>query len=121
LQIAKELVGKSDVVVENFAPGVMKKLGLDYASLTELNPKLIMASISGFGQFGPWADHTVRRTPSVSARSTMPLLLSASLRAKMATWCSRQLSTSGRTSPRRSANTRLSHHADQRRWEKTRW
>lgn len=58
LKIAKELVTKVDVVVENFAPGVMKKLGLDYASLTALNSRLIMASISGFGQFGPWADHT---------------------------------------------------------------
>jgi crotonobetainyl-CoA:carnitine CoA-transferase CaiB-like acyl-CoA transferase len=58
LKIAQELAARVDVVVENFTPGVMKKLGLDYASLKEINPKLIMASVSGFGQFGPWADHT---------------------------------------------------------------
>src|SRR5262249_21737935 len=58
LQIAKALVAKVDVVVEKFAPGVMKKLGLEYAVLKEINPKLVMASISGFGQFGPWADRT---------------------------------------------------------------
>lgn len=58
LKIARELAARVDVVVENFAPGVMKKFGLDYASLEEVNPKLIMASVSGFGQFGPWADRT---------------------------------------------------------------
>jgi len=58
LKIAKELVAKVDVVVENFAPGVMKKLGLDYATLKEINSTLIMASVSGFGQFGPWAERT---------------------------------------------------------------
>ncbi len=58
LRLAKELVAKVDVAVENFAPGVMKKLGLDYAVLKELNPKLVMASISGFGQTGPWSDRT---------------------------------------------------------------
>ncbi|MGH7960795.1 MAG: CaiB/BaiF CoA transferase family protein, partial [Candidatus Binatia bacterium] len=58
VKIAKELVAKVDVVVENFAPGVMKRLGLDYATLKEINPKLIMASVSGFGQFGPWSQRT---------------------------------------------------------------
>ncbi|MBM4255491.1 MAG: CoA transferase [Deltaproteobacteria bacterium] len=58
LQIAKDLVATFDVVVENFAPGVMKKLGLEYAALKAINPKIIMASISGFGQTGPWADRT---------------------------------------------------------------
>lgn len=58
VKIAKEMVAKIDVVVENFAPGVMKKLGLDYETLKGINPKLIMASVSGFGQFGPWAERT---------------------------------------------------------------
>lgn len=58
VKVAKELAARVDVVVENFAPGVMKKLGLDYPALKAVNPRLIMASISGFGQFGPWADHT---------------------------------------------------------------
>jgi crotonobetainyl-CoA:carnitine CoA-transferase CaiB-like acyl-CoA transferase len=54
-EIFKKLVSISDVCVENFTPGVMKKLGLDYETLEEINPRLIMCSISGFGQSGPWA------------------------------------------------------------------
>lgn len=54
-RLARELALKADVVVENFRPGVMKRLGLDYASLALENPKLIYASISGFGQSGPKA------------------------------------------------------------------
>jgi len=51
--IVKALVHDVDVVVENFTPGVMARRGLDYGSLRELNPKVIMASVSGFGQTGP--------------------------------------------------------------------
>lgn len=51
----RELVVRCDVVVENYRPGVMKRLGLDYASLSALNPKLVYCSISGFGQEGAWA------------------------------------------------------------------
>jgi CoA:oxalate CoA-transferase len=54
-RLARELVAKADVVVENFRPGVMKRLGLDYATLAKTNPRLIYASISGFGQTGPMA------------------------------------------------------------------
>jgi CoA:oxalate CoA-transferase len=54
-EIFNQLVTLSDVCVENFTPGVMKKLGLDYERLSEINPRLIMCSISGFGQYGPWA------------------------------------------------------------------
>lgn len=54
-RIARDLALKADVVVENFRPGVMKRLGLDYASLAEANPRLVYASISGFGQTGPRA------------------------------------------------------------------
>ena len=48
----KNLLKKADVVVENFKPGTMNKLGLDYTSVKQLNDKIIYASISGFGQFG---------------------------------------------------------------------
>jgi CoA:oxalate CoA-transferase len=51
--ICRQLVKKSDVVVENFAPGVMDKMGLSYDELSKLNPGLIYASISGFGHTGP--------------------------------------------------------------------
>jgi crotonobetainyl-CoA:carnitine CoA-transferase CaiB-like acyl-CoA transferase len=50
------LVEKSDILVENYRPGVMKKLKCDYDTLRKINPRLIYASISGFGQTGPWAD-----------------------------------------------------------------
>ncbi|MEJ5186935.1 MAG: CoA transferase [Candidatus Geothermincolales bacterium] len=52
----KELVAVSDVLVENFRPGVMKRLGLDYDTLREINPRLVMCSISGYGQYGPLSD-----------------------------------------------------------------
>jgi crotonobetainyl-CoA:carnitine CoA-transferase CaiB-like acyl-CoA transferase len=53
--LVSALAGKADVVVENFRPGVLAGYGLDYASLSELNPALVMASITGFGQSGPEA------------------------------------------------------------------
>lgn len=55
-QLIKALVPKVDIVVENFAPGVMKRAGLDYESLREINPKLVMCSISLAGQTGPLSD-----------------------------------------------------------------
>ena len=53
--ILDRLIAKSDVVVENFRPGTLARMGLDYASLAPKHPKLIMCSISGFGQTGPRA------------------------------------------------------------------
>ncbi len=50
--LAKELVARSDVVLENFRPGVMARLGLDHAALSALNPRLVYCSISGYGQNG---------------------------------------------------------------------
>ena len=50
------LVLSADIVVENFRPGVTKRLGVDYETLAALNPRLIYASVSGFGQTGPYAD-----------------------------------------------------------------
>lgn len=51
-----KLTETADILVENYRPGVVKKLGVDYETLRKINPKLIYASISGFGQTGPWAD-----------------------------------------------------------------
>jgi CoA:oxalate CoA-transferase len=56
LEAARALALKADVLLENFKPGVMKRLGLDFESLTERNPRLVYCSISGFGQTGPLAD-----------------------------------------------------------------
>ena len=55
LQILKGLVKKVDVLVENYAPGVIGRLGLGYDVVSQLNPRLIMCSISAFGQQGPLA------------------------------------------------------------------
>jgi CoA:oxalate CoA-transferase len=55
-QLFKNLVKKCDVVIENFSPGTMERLELGWEVLKELNPKIIYASISGFGQTGPWRD-----------------------------------------------------------------
>src|SRR5260370_531160 len=52
----KKMVKKADVVVENFRPDVKARLGVDYKALRKINPRLVYASISGFGQDGPYAD-----------------------------------------------------------------
>jgi formyl-CoA transferase len=56
LEILQRIVKEADVVVENFRPGVKYKLGVDYESLSKINPRIVYASISGFGQEGPYKD-----------------------------------------------------------------
>ena len=53
IAIVKKLAEKADVVMENFRPGVMDKLGIGYEALTKVNPRIIYAAVSGFGQTGP--------------------------------------------------------------------
>lgn len=55
IELVRRLVPTCDVLVENFRPGVMKRLGLDYDTLAALHPKLVYCSISGFGQQGQWS------------------------------------------------------------------
>ncbi|MDP6821780.1 MAG: CoA transferase [Dehalococcoidia bacterium] len=55
--VLKELAAQADVLIENFQPGVMESVGLDYATLSAINPRLVMASISNFGQDGPYRDY----------------------------------------------------------------
>jgi len=57
VKMFKELVTEADIVVENFRPGVMASLGLDYEVLDKINPALVMTSISNFGQTGPYRDY----------------------------------------------------------------
>src|SRR6201981_3067936 len=54
-EVARELIARADVVVENFSSGVMKKYGLDYASVAPGNPRLVYCSISAYGRQGPFA------------------------------------------------------------------
>ena len=57
ISLLQGLLADTDILVENFAPRVMPSLGLDYESLTDINPSLVMASISNFGQTGPYRDY----------------------------------------------------------------
>lgn len=56
VEILRRLVERADVLVENFRPDVKTRLGIDYAALSRINPRLIYGSISGFGQDGPYRD-----------------------------------------------------------------
>ncbi|MDX2141854.1 MAG: CoA transferase [Rhodospirillaceae bacterium] len=53
--LARKLIGKADILIENFRPGTLEKWGMDYASLAADNPRLIMIRVSGYGQTGPYA------------------------------------------------------------------
>ena len=68
VELLKKLASHCDVVIENFRPGVMRKMGLDYETLLQSNPRLIYTSITGYGATGPW---TARRAyaPVVNAES----------------------------------------------------
>ncbi|MDO9708969.1 CaiB/BaiF CoA transferase family protein [Paracraurococcus lichenis] len=55
LALFRTMVAKADVVVENYRPDVKDRLGIDYASLSAINPRIVLGSISGFGQTGPYA------------------------------------------------------------------
>ena len=54
-EIFRQLVRQSDIVLENYRPGVMEKLGLGYEQLREINPKIIYGAVSGFGHTGPYS------------------------------------------------------------------
>ncbi|MFT4582401.1 MAG: crotonobetainyl-CoA:carnitine CoA-transferase CaiB-like acyl-CoA transferase [Gammaproteobacteria bacterium] len=58
-EIMRDLVISADVIVQNFRPGAMQRMGLDYPALKAINDKLIYASISGFGQDGPYSNRRV--------------------------------------------------------------
>lgn len=57
VRLFKELVKRSEAVVQNYSPRVMPQLGLSYEILREVNPAIVMTSVSGFGQEGPWRDY----------------------------------------------------------------
>lgn len=77
VELAKRLVEISDVVVENFSPRVMRNWGLDYDTLRRTKPDLIMLSMSGMGQTGPWRDYiafgaTIQAFSGITYLTTFP-------------------------------------------------
>ncbi|PLU82729.1 CoA transferase, partial [Sinorhizobium medicae] len=54
LAALKRLLAKADVMIQNFRPGVIERLGLDYEAVRAINPRIVYASISGYGEEGPW-------------------------------------------------------------------
>src|SRR3954471_22276097 len=56
-ELFKQLIAKSDVLVENFSPGALDRLGLGWDVLSKINPRLIYATIKGFGSYGPYANY----------------------------------------------------------------
>ena len=56
LQMVKELVARADVMIHNFRPGVMERLDLDYEGVATLNPRIVYAAVTGYGEHGPWRD-----------------------------------------------------------------
>ena len=56
-EIFLDMVKLADIVLENFRPGTMEKMGFGYEALSQVNPGIILASVSGFGQYGPYRDH----------------------------------------------------------------
>lgn len=54
LKALRALLAKADVLIQNFRPGVIERLGLDYEAVRKINPRLVYASISGYGEEGPW-------------------------------------------------------------------
>jgi CoA:oxalate CoA-transferase len=56
LAVVKDLIARSDVMIQNFRPGVMEKIGLHYDAVKEWNPRLVYGSVTGYGNGGPWRD-----------------------------------------------------------------
>jgi crotonobetainyl-CoA:carnitine CoA-transferase CaiB-like acyl-CoA transferase len=56
LELVKKLIEKADIITQNFRPGVIEKIGLDYESVKKINPQIVYGSISGYGSDGPWKD-----------------------------------------------------------------
>lgn len=56
LEKVKTLIKKADVMIHNFRPGVIERIGLDYEAVKALNPKLVYATVTGYGQEGPWRE-----------------------------------------------------------------
>ena len=56
LELVKKLIAKADIITQNFRPGVIERIGLDYENVKKINPQIVYGSISGYGSNGPWKD-----------------------------------------------------------------
>src|SRR6185295_5015914 len=70
----RKLAAGADVIVEGFRPGVMKRLGADYETLHQLNPRLVYCSLSGFGQDGPYRDRPAHDMNYLSLAGVLNLI-----------------------------------------------
>jgi len=115
-QIARTIVEDADVLMQNFRPGVMERLGLDYRSVTEFNPEIVYVSVSAYGTTGPYSDRpgqdllyqarlvwpptlagpTIRRPPLELSSST-----STPRRSRRYTRCMRSITGNERTKVKR--------------------
>jgi len=73
-EIFRRLAASADVVVEGFRPGVMKRLGADYATIGQLNPRVVYCSLSGFGQDGPYRDYPAHDMNYLSLAGVLNLI-----------------------------------------------
>ncbi len=71
--ICKEIIKHADIVVENYAPGVMERFGLGWDTLKELNPRLIYGTIKGFGTWGPYSDYKCFETIAQATSGAMSM------------------------------------------------
>ena len=55
IELVKKLIEKADIVTQNFRPGVIERIGLDYKNVKKINPKIVYGTISGYGSDGPWS------------------------------------------------------------------
>ena len=55
LEVVKKLIEKADIITQNFRPGVIERIGLDYENVKKINPKIVYGTISGYGSTGPWS------------------------------------------------------------------
>ena len=55
IELVKKLIEKSDIITQNFRPGVIERIGLDYKNVKKINPKIVYGTISGYGSDGPWS------------------------------------------------------------------
>ncbi|MCS7214281.1 MAG: CoA transferase [Candidatus Calescibacterium sp.] len=79
VEIARKLAQKSDVIVEGFRPGVMKKLGLDFDNIKKINPKIVYCSISGYGQDGQYSQKSGHDINYIALSGILKLFVSENL------------------------------------------